>query len=120
MPKKIDAWMRVRELADPDLKTLIEKQIISTAHRVLGDFHNKILLSLPPERKAKGVFDLGTVLYDGEKWPFGISSTELTQNMAIFGDPGQERPTCPFISSVRLLLERFLLYSSTGNGQFGI
>ncbi len=54
MPHKVSQWTRSMELAEPDLKTLIEKQIISTAYQSLGDFHNTILLSLPPEKKAKG------------------------------------------------------------------
>ena len=63
MPEKVRRWMRTRELAEPDVRALIEKQIISTAYNYLGDFHNKILLSLPPESKAKGVINLGTILY---------------------------------------------------------
>ncbi len=80
--------MQARELADPDLRALIEKQIISTAYSRLGDFHNKMLLSLPPEKTAKGAIDLGTVIYEKEKWPFGISTNELMQNMAIVGRSG--------------------------------
>jgi hypothetical protein len=48
MPDKISQWTRARELADPELKSLIEKQIVSTAYKTFGEFHNKILLSLPP------------------------------------------------------------------------
>ena len=107
MSGKIDAWMRARELADPDLKTWIEKQIISTAYRVLGNFHSKILLSLPPEKKAKGAIDLGIVLYDGEKWPFGISTTELTQNIAIFGRSGAGKTNVSF-HIVRQIIARKL------------
>ena len=54
IPDKIAHWLKAHSLADPDLKTLIEKQIISTAYQTLGDFHNKILLSLPPENTSKG------------------------------------------------------------------
>ena len=53
MPYKVSQWVRAMELAEPDLKALIEKQIISTAYQALGDFHNKILLSLPPEKKSE-------------------------------------------------------------------
>jgi hypothetical protein len=67
MPYKVSKWTKAMELADPDLKNLIEKQIISTAYQALGDFHNKILLSLPPEKKAKGPINLGKILYDKEK-----------------------------------------------------
>ena len=84
------------ELAEPDLKTLIEKQIISTAYQALGDFHNKILLSLPTERKAKGAINLGTIIYDKEKWPLGISDNELMQNMAILGRSGAGKTNVSF------------------------
>ena len=95
-PDKISHWLKTRELADPDLKTLIDKQIISTAYQVLGDFHNKILLSLPPEKKAKGSINFGTILYDKEKHPFGISNTELLQNMGIFGRSGSGKTNLAF------------------------
>lgn len=96
MPKKVAHWMKTRELADPDLQALIEKQIISTAYNYLGDFHNKILLSLPPEKKAKGSINLGTILYDKEKWPFGISTNELMQNMAVLGRSGAGKTNVAF------------------------
>ena len=84
------------ELADPDLKSMIEKQIISTAYQALGDFHNKILLSLPPEKKAKGSINLGTVIYDKEKWPLGLKYGELIQNAAILGRSGAGKTNVTF------------------------
>ena len=96
MPNKVAHWMKTRELADPDLQALIEKQIISTAYNYLGDFHNKILLSLPPEKKAKGSINLGTILYDKEKWPLGISTNELMQNMAVLGRSGAGKTNVAF------------------------
>jgi hypothetical protein len=96
MPERVRLWMKARELAEPDVKALIEKQIISTAYNYLGDFHNKILLSLPPERKAKGIINLGTLLYDKERWPFGISTTELMQNTAILGRSGAGKTNVSF------------------------
>ena len=95
-PEKVSHWLKSHALADPDLKALIEKQIISTAYRTLGDFHNKILLSLPPENKAKGSINLGIILYDKEKHPFGISNTELLQNMGIFGRSGSGKTNLAF------------------------
>ena len=95
-PHKVSHWLKTRELADPELKTLIDKQIISTAYQALGDFHNKILLSLPPENKAKGSINLGTILYDKEKHPFGISNTELLQNTGIFGRSGSGKTNLAF------------------------
>ncbi len=96
MPQQVQHWMRARDTADPELKALIEKQIISMAYRYLGDFHNKILLSLPPEKKAKGSIDLGTVVYDKERWPFGISYSELIQNTAILGRSGAGKTNVAF------------------------
>lgn len=96
LPGKITHWLKARELADPELKTLIEKQIISTAYQTFGDFHNKILLSLPPENKAKGSINLGTILYDKEKHPFGISNAELLQNLGIFGRSGSGKTNLAF------------------------
>ena len=95
-PHKVSHWLKTRELADPELKALIEKQIISTAYQTLGDFHNKILLSLPPENKAKGSINLGTILYDKEKHSFGISNAELLQNLGIFGRSGSGKTNLAF------------------------
>ena len=88
MPRKVDQWMKARELADSDLKSLIEKQIISTAYKTLGEFNHKILLSLPPEEKTKGAIQLGTILYDKAQYPFWISKAELLQNMGVYGRSG--------------------------------
>ena len=88
MPREVQHWLRVRDTADPDLKAIIDRQIVSVAYRVLGDFRRKILLSLPPQKTAKGSFHLGTVLYEKEKWAAGISRAELLQSMAIFGRSG--------------------------------
>ena len=96
MPNKVSHWLKTRDLADPELKTLIDKQIISTAYQTLGDFHNKILLSLPPEKKAKGSINFGTILYDKEKWNCGISENEFLQNMGIFGRSGSGKTNLSF------------------------
>ena len=96
MPQQVQHWMRVRDTADQELKALIDKQIIAMAYRYLGDFHNRILLSLPPENKAKGSIDLGTVVYDKERWPFGISYGELIQNAAILGRSGAGKTNVAF------------------------
>ena len=60
MPYKVSQWIRAMELAELDLRTLIEKQIISTAYQTLGDLHNKILgresgaFSICPKARAMG------------------------------------------------------------------
>ena len=58
MPEKVKHWLRVRDTADPDLKALIDKQIVSTAYTRLGDFRKKALLSLPSKGKSKGSIHL--------------------------------------------------------------
>ena len=95
-PEQVQHWLRVRDIAEPELKALIEKQIVSSAHKYLGDFRKKILLSLPTKSKAKGPIHLGTVLYENEKWPAGISTSELLQNMAIFGRSGAGKTNVAF------------------------
>ena len=68
---------------------------------MLGDFRQKILLSLPPATVAKGPFRLGTVLYESPKWPFGLREEELLQNVSIFGRSGAGKTNVCF----QLLLE---------------
>ena len=96
IPDQVQHWLRVRDLADPDLKSLVEKEIVSTAYKLLGDFRKKPLLSLPPRKKSKGSIHLGKILYNGEKWDFGISQPELLRNMAIFGMSGSGKTNLAF------------------------
>ncbi len=102
-PDTIQQLMKNREFADPEMKTLIEKQILQIAYKHLGNFHNKLLLSLPPEKKAKGSISLGTIIYEKEKWPFGISPNELMQNMAIFGRSGAGKTNVSFQLLIQLI-----------------
>ena len=97
IPEKIGHLLRARELADPELQTLIDRQIITLARQELGDYHDKLLLSLPPESKVKGALKLGRVVYEKEKWLAGITKAELLQNMAIFGRSGSGKTNCTFI-----------------------
>jgi len=96
MPQDVKHWIRIRDVADPDLKSLIDKQIFLNAYEKLGDFRNKILLSLPNKQKAKGEFHLGTIIYEQEKWSVGLSKTELLQNLAIFGRSGAGKTNVAF------------------------
>ena len=96
MPQKIDHWMKSRQIADPDLKSLIEKQIISLGYKVFGNMDSKILLSLPPEKRCKGSINLGTVLYDKEKWPLELKYGELIQNTVILGRSGSGKTNLTF------------------------
>ena len=72
-PKEVPHWRRVRDTADTELRSLLDQHILHTAYEVLGDFRAKLLLSLPPEMKAQGTFNLGTVVYETEKWGFGLN-----------------------------------------------
>ncbi len=96
MPSQVQHWLRLRDTADEELKALIEKQIISCAYQRLGDFRKRILLSLPTKKKARGSINLGTIVYEAEKWPCGISTTELMQNMAILGRSGAGKTNVAF------------------------
>jgi len=96
MPKEVRRWQWALDLADPELRALLEREIVATAHRRLGDFRRRLLLSLPPREKAKGALHLGTVLYDGEKWPAGLHLSELLQNAAIFGRSGAGKTNVTF------------------------
>jgi len=96
MPEKVAHWLSARDMADPELQTLIEKQIVWEAQKRLGDYRRKMLLSLPPEKKSNGLFNLGTILYEKDKWPIGISKSELLQNLAIFGRSGAGKTNVAF------------------------
>lgn len=106
MPKEVQHWLRVRDTADAETRSLIDRQIVATAHKVLGDFHNKILLSLPPRNRARGTLSLGTVLYDGPKWPAGISEQELLQNVAVLGRSGAGKTNAVFHLLLQLVAKR--------------
>lgn len=96
MPRQVGKWRRILDLAQSEVKELVERQVRHTAYRVLGDFRSRLLLSLPPEKRAKGPLQLGSVLYEEEKWPAGISTKELTQNLAIFGRSGAGKTNVAF------------------------
>jgi Helicase HerA, central domain len=96
MPREVQHWLQVRDTADSEMKSLIDKQIASLAHEKLGDYRQKLLLSLPPRHIARGTVRLGTVLYEKEKWSAGISEAELLQNMAIFGRSGAGKTNVAF------------------------
>ncbi len=96
MPGAVKNWRYTLETADTTVKQLVEQQIQQTARRHLGDYHRKLLLSLPPEKTAKGTIQLGTVVYERDKWPAGISASELLQNLAIFGRSGAGKTNVAF------------------------
>ncbi len=106
LPEEVQHWLRVRDLADPAIKDLVEKELISRAHDLLGDFRAKPLLSLPPHKKAKGSIHLGTILYEKSKWDFGISRAELLRNMGIFGMSGSGKTNLAFHILQQLVKKR--------------
>ena len=85
MPLQVEKWTRTLLIAQPDIRSLLERQILATGHRVFGDFRNKLLLTLPPKAASSGPLHLGRILYETEKWDFGLTLPELMQNLAIFG-----------------------------------
>jgi len=97
MPAQVAHWRRILDFADPSLKSAVEQQIVSEAYRVLGDFRKKTLLSLPPTKLISGELRLGTVLYEKLKWPAGLSTRELLQNLAIYGRSGAGKTNVAFI-----------------------
>ena len=96
IPEQVHHWLRVRETAGTRLKGLVDDEIVSAAYELLGDFRKKALLSLPSRSRAKGEIHLGTVVYEKEKWPFGISRAELLRNMFICGMSGSGKTNVAF------------------------
>jgi uncharacterized protein DUF87 len=96
MPRQVEKWTRTLSLAQPEVKQLVDRQIRAAAYRILGDFHHRILLSLPPKKLSSGQLHLGTVIYENEKWDFSLTMTELMQNLAIFGRSGAGKTNVSF------------------------
>lgn len=96
IPEQVQHWRRTLDVSQSDVKELLERHIRHTAYQTLGDFRSKLLLSLPPEDKTKGVFNLGAVLYDQPRWEAGLSSKELLQNLVIFGRSGAGKTNVAF------------------------
>ena len=103
MPREVRHWMRARDLADPELKTLIEKQIVSQAHKHLGNFRRKPLLSLPPERVAKGEIQLGKIIYEKDKWDFGLSHQEISRHVSLLGMSGAGKTNAAVLLAAQLV-----------------
>ncbi len=96
MPEAARRWRRARDLADPQTRALLERRILSVAHRTLGDIESVAYLSLPPMPVIKGDFSLGTVLYGKPKWDAGIKRSELLQNLVILGRSGAGKTNLVF------------------------
>ena len=104
MPREVERWKRTLLIAQPEVKSLLERQILSTALNVLGDFRNKPLLSLPPQKSTSGQLHLGKVIYEKEKWNFGLQPSELMQNLAIFGRSGAGKTNISFHTYRRITI----------------
>lgn len=96
IPERVQHWHRLLDTADAEIRALLEKEIAHTAHQLLGDFHTKLLLSLPSEANAKGQFRLGTILYEKPRWQLALAHSELLQNLAIFGRSGAGKTNVMF------------------------
>jgi len=105
IPEQVAHWLYLHDIADADIKDLLEKEIVSTAHELLGDVRKKILLSLPPKKKSNRSIHLGKIIYEAEKWEFGISQAELLRNMGIFGMSGSGKTNAAF-HILRQLVEK--------------
>lgn len=88
LPHRVERWLRARAHADPQTPGLIDQQILVEARKRFGPTAGAQLLSLPPEKKARGALHLGTVLYESPTWPAGLREPELLQHLAIFGRSG--------------------------------
>ena len=97
IPQKVAQWKNILELADAQSKQFVEHTIITEAKRWFGlSLHDQIVLSLPPKNIANGPIELGTVHYEKEKWPFGLSTNEITSHLCIFGRSGAGKTNCVF------------------------
>ncbi len=67
IPEKVRHWRRAKQQADPETTARLDRVIAEAAYHELGEFPDKLLLSLPPKEKAKGSFHIGTILYDRPK-----------------------------------------------------
>lgn len=106
MPDYVRRLRRAWHFGDSSTRQLIERQLIHTAEKVLGDYLSRPLLSLPSKAKSRGRVQLGAVIYEKERWPFGISHSELLQNMAIFGRSGAGKTNAVFHVLLQLTQQR--------------
>lgn len=106
IPEKVKEWQYIRDLANPEMRVACEKEIISTAYQLLGDFRNQLYLSLPPKEKRDREIRLGNLKFGQKKvGSFGISKGELLRGMSIFGTHGSGK-TNVVLSLVKQLVEK--------------
>ena len=102
-PKQVHPWQTVRQFADPQLKALLDRELVLLSRRTLGDVNNKILLSLPPQHVIRGQIKLGTVHYEKAHWQAGISKEELTRHVTIVGTSGTGKTNTLFYILLQLM-----------------
>lgn len=95
-PREVAEWRRALPLVAPDTRTLLEKHIIATAHRLLGDQLAGLLLPPPPGSAVRGLLTLGTVHYLTPLYPFGLHPPELCQHLGIYGRSGAGKTNLVF------------------------
>ncbi len=118
IPEKIDRWMRARQTADATLRDLIDQQVITESRKLLRD-NNQPLLSLPPQKLARGKYRLGTVIYNQKQWPFGLDDSDLIQHTILLGRSGSGK-TSVLLRLLKQLTERqhpFILFDVKRNGR---
>jgi hypothetical protein len=106
IPDRVRQWRHMLDLVDADTRESLEKHIRLTARRMLGEYRKLMLLSLPPQHRSRGEFRLGSVLYDRERWDFGLSRAELLQNMVILGRSGAGKTNTVFCILEQLIEKR--------------
>ncbi len=96
VPKRVARWRQLLPVVDDETRSLLERQILTVAHRTFGNLDRALLLSLPPPKRIQGRFHLGTIVYGKPRWPCGLRSEELLQNLAIFGRSGAGKTNVAF------------------------
>ena len=88
MPEKVQRWRRAYDTGDQKLRSLLERHAVSLTHKRIPNAQSTLLLTPPPANRAKGKFNLGTIIYHKELHEAGLTEKELLQNLAIFGRSG--------------------------------
>jgi len=106
IPAKVKAWRRIRDTSEPSMIELIDQEVAGHAYQLLGDFNDKLLLSLPPPTLIKGDVELGTIIYEKPKWTAGIDHSEIMQNIGIFGRSGAGKTNVSFYILTQLIRQK--------------
>ena len=103
-PAYINHLLQEREQGSQEWKQEVDKKIIQTAREFLGeDYQDEILLSCPPRNLiSKGEVNIGTLLFNGEKWKANIGHDELLKHKVIAGSSGSGKTN--YVAHVALQL----------------